>query len=144
MPPAANKSAAAKASPSPAAAPATTTAGSDPIANDKMVWDLFKSKNYDAFAALLASDFIEVEPDKVSDKAGSVVGVSQFDASKAVLSDWKAVRLDDDASLVTYLAKDARGQSRHSTVWVNRGGKWMGLMHIGTEIRKAGVHPEPK
>lgn len=149
MPPAANKSAAAKASPSPAAAPATTTAGSDPIANDKMVWDLFKSKNYDAFAALLASDFIEVEPDKVSDKAGSVVGVSQFDASKAVLSDWKAVRLDDDASLVTYVAKvplpgaPPMGE-RHSSIWANRDGRWLAVFHHGgTPVTKPAATASP-
>ncbi|HUS10675.1 MAG TPA: nuclear transport factor 2 family protein [Pyrinomonadaceae bacterium] len=149
MPPAANKPAAAKASPSPAAAPATTTAGSDPIANEKMVWDLFKSKNYDAFATLLASDFMEVEPDKVYDKAGSVVGVAQFDASKAVLSDWKAVQLDDDASLVTYVAKvplpgaPAMGE-RHTSIWANRDGRWLAVFHHGgTPVTKPGAMATP-
>jgi hypothetical protein len=143
MPPAkANPNTAAKASPSPAAAPATTTAGSDAAANEQLVWDLFKSKNYDAFAALLASDFMEVEPDKVYDKAGSVQGVSQFDASKAVLSDWKVVKLDDDASLVTYVAKiplpgaPPMGE-RHSTIWANRDGRWLAVFHHGgTPVRK--------
>jgi hypothetical protein len=149
MPPAANKTPAAKASPSPAAAPATTTAGSDPIANEKMVWDLFKSRNYDAFAALLAPDFMEVEPDKVYDKAGSVEGVAQFDASKAVLSDWKAVRLDDDASLVTYVAKvPLPGASpmgeRHSTIWANRDGRWLAVFHHGgTRVTKPGAMATP-
>lgn len=149
MPPAAKKSAAAKASPSPAAAPATTTAGSDPIANEQVVWDLFKSRNYDAFAALLASDFMEVEPDKVYDKAGSVEGVAQFDASKAVLSDWKAVRLDDDASLVTYVAKvplpgaSAMGE-RHSTIWANRDGRWLAVFHHGgTPVMKPAATASP-
>ena len=63
----------------------TAAAGPDPIANEKTVWDLFKSKNYDAFAAMLAPDFLEVEPDGYFDKAGTVKGVSMFDASKAVL-----------------------------------------------------------
>ena len=151
MPPApAKKTAAANASPSPAAAPATTTAGSDPIANEKMVWDLFKSKNYDAFGALLASNFIEVEPDKVYDKAGSVVGVSQFDASKAELSDWKAVRLDDDASLVTYVAKvplpgaPPMGE-RHSSIWANRDGRWLAVFHHGgTPVRKPAPTASPE
>ena len=35
------------------------------IANEKMIWDLFKSKNYDAFASFLAEDFIEVEPEGI-------------------------------------------------------------------------------
>ena len=38
---------------SPAAKPMAGTPGPDPIENEKLVWDLFKSKNYDAFAELL-------------------------------------------------------------------------------------------
>ena len=115
---------------------------------------LFKSKNYDAFAALLAPEFIEVEPDKVYDKAGSVKAVSEFDASKAVLSDWKTAKIDDKASLVVYLAKFTGGPpdgERHATIWVNRGGKWLGLFHHGgTEVMKpmaetkAPASPSPK
>jgi hypothetical protein len=149
MPPAKAKTAA-KASPSPTAAPATTAAGSDAAANEQMVWDLFKSKNYDAFAALLASDFMEVEPDKVYDKTGSVEAVAQFDALKAVLSDWKVVKLDNDASLVTYVAKipfpgaPAMGE-RHSTIWANRDGKWLAFFHHGgTPVTKPGAMPSPE
>ena len=137
------------ASPSPAAPAAVSTAGSDPIANEQMIWDLIKTKNYDGFAALLAADSIEVEPDKVYDKAGSVQGVAQFDASKAVLSDWKTSKLDDDASLVTYVAKvpspgaPAMGE-RHSTIWANRDGKWLAVFHHGgTPVRKAMPTPAP-
>src|ERR1700682_6370408 len=39
-----------KAAASPAAKPGET--GPDPIANEKIVWDCFRSKNYDGFAAL--------------------------------------------------------------------------------------------
>lgn len=124
----------------PAAAPAAT--GFDPAANEKIVWDLFKSKNYDGFATLLAPDFVEIEPDKVYNKTESVKAVSEFDASKAVLSDWKVVKLDDDAALVTYVAKLSMGVpgngDRHSTIWVNRDGKWVGLLHHGgTAVTKA-------
>ena len=79
----------------PASSPATTpeaTTGPDPIANEKLVWDLFKSKSYDTFAQLLAPDFLEVAPDGYYDKAGTVKGVSMFDASKSELSDLKADR----------------------------------------------------
>ena len=125
---------------SPAAAPVLTAAGPDAIANEKMVWDLFKAKNWDAFAALLAPDSIEVESEGVYDKAESVKGVSTFDASKFELSDFKTVNLDADAMLVTYVSKMAgmtkmAGMSpdgeRHSTIWVNRDGKWLALFHHG-------------
>jgi hypothetical protein len=133
-----NKPAKATASPTPMAAQAST--GADPIANEKMVWDALKSKNFDAFAAFLASDSLEVEPEGVHDKAGSVKTVSQFDASKAALSEWKVVKFDDDASLVTYLVKipgSAPDGERHSTIWIDRGGKWLALFHHGTPVMKA-------
>ena len=133
---------------SPAPKPMVGTPGPDPIENEKLVWDLFKSKNYDAFAELLAPEFLEVEPDNYYDKAGSVKGVSMFDASKSVLSDWKAVKLDETSSLVTYMVKDAgyapKGE-RHSTIWVHRGGKWLGLLHHGgTPVEKPSATNEPK
>lgn len=138
MPPAKTDSKA-KPESSPAVSTAAVAATSDAIANDKMVWNLFKNKNYDAFASLLAPEFIEVESDKVYDKAGCVAGVQTFDASKATLSDWKTAKLDDDAALVVYTVKVAGAPGlgeRNATIWVNRDGKWLGLFHQGgTEIR---------
>jgi hypothetical protein len=43
--------------------------GPDPVANEKLVWDAFKSKNYEAFASYLAKDFVEIETDAVYDQA---------------------------------------------------------------------------
>ena len=128
----------------PAAPPAT---GADPIANEKIVWDLFKSKNFDAFADLLVPEFIEVEAEGVYDRAGSIQGLQRLDVSKVVLDDWKAGRIDDDASLVTYTIKGptapfTRQGERHATIWVKRNGKWYGLLHHGgTPVRPAPPPP---
>lgn len=146
MTPAATPAASPKPTASPSPAPVATT-GPDPIANEKLVWDLFKSKNYDVFATLLVPEFMEVEPQNVYDKAGSVKGVSTFDASKAVLSDFKAVNVNADAAIVTYSVANPGvfpGPERHSSIWVNRNGKWMGLFHHGgTPIVKAPATPKP-
>jgi hypothetical protein len=116
---------------SPSGTPGATS--SDAAANEKLVWDAFKARNYDAFASYLADNFMEVEPDGVFDKAGAVKGVQGFDASKAELSNWKTVKFDDDASLVTYVAKiPGFPTAYHSSIWVNRNGKWVGLFHMGT------------
>jgi hypothetical protein len=148
-PPPAKTSQPAKAAASPAAKPAVT--GSDPIANEKMVWDALKSKNYDAFGAFLAPDCVEIEADAVYDKAGSIKSVRGFDASKTALSNWKAVKLDNDAALVTYMVKMPGmdpDQERHTTIWVNRGSKWMALLHVGTPVAKpaakSAAKPEAK
>src|SRR5262249_55140124 len=95
-----------KAAASPAAAGAATIATSaNAEANEKAIWDALKTKNYDGFASAVAVESVEVEPEGVFDKAGSVKTVSQFDFSKSVVSDFKTLKLDDDASLVTYLVK---------------------------------------
>ncbi|HYX27470.1 MAG TPA: DUF4440 domain-containing protein [Pyrinomonadaceae bacterium] len=118
---------------SPMAKPADTTA--DAAANEKLVWDALKSRNYDAFGAYLADNSIEIEADGVYDKAGSIKSVQGFDASKAELSDWKTVKFDDDASLVTYVVKISAPKPMteyHSTIWISKDGKWRALFHMGT------------
>lgn len=126
---------AAKAAPktaSPAGTPGQT--GPDAAANEKLVWDSFKARNYDAFASYLADNFMNVTSDGIHDKAGSVQGVQMFDAAKVELSSWKTVKFDDDASLVTYVAKIPGFPTEyHSSLWVNRNGKWVVLFHMGTE-----------
>src|SRR5437763_413679 len=131
----ANMNANASPSSSPAAAPTTV------IDAEKAVWDALKSKNYDAFAAFLAADSLEVEPDGVHDKSGSIEGVKHFDASKFKQSDYKETKLDSDSTLVTYMVEgpDAKGktvQERHSTIWNNRSGKWQAYFHAGTPVMK--------
>jgi len=124
----------AKPAASPAEAPAPPTPGPDAVANEKAVWELFKSKNYDAFATMLAPDFLHVETTGFYDRAGSLEGVKMVDASKAELSDWQTVKLDNEATLVTYTLKDpkfAPKGERLSTIWVKRDGKWIILFHHG-------------
>jgi hypothetical protein len=144
----AKKTPAATAAASPAAPAPVPATGSDPSANEKIVWDLFKAKNYDGFASLLDPAFIEVESDKVYDKAASVEAVQNFDASKAVLSDWKSATLNSKTALTTYVAKmpGMKGDGeRHATIWAERNGKWVALFHQGgTPVMKpSAATPSP-
>jgi len=146
------------ASPTPAKSPeksagATATPGEtgpDAAANEKLVWDALKSKNYDAFGSYLASDSIEVEPDGVYDRAGSVKGVQTVDLSKAELGDWKTVKLSDNASVVTYTVNTPNlkpPKGFHATIWANRNGKWVAIFHQGTPAGSesaAGASPDKK
>jgi hypothetical protein len=124
----------------PAATPGTKPGetGPDAEANEKLVWDSFRAKNYDAFASYLADNFTEVEDDGVYDKAASVKSVQGFDASKTELTEWKTVKFDDDASLVTYKVKipgmkpPMPDTGYHSTIWIKRDNKWVALFHMGT------------
>jgi len=129
-----------KPGPSPASKPVETTTGPDVAADEKLVWDALKAANFDAFGNFLAPEFIEVEADGVFDRAASTKDLSQMDFTKAELSEWKTVKLNDNVSLVTYLAKIPGfkpDRGRHSTIWVNRSGKWLALFHHGTPISTA-------
>jgi hypothetical protein len=133
MPPASASPTAAKPAASAMAKAADTT--DDAAADEKLVWDAIKTRNYDAFSSYLADDSTEIEFDGVHDKAGSVKGVQGFDASKAELSDWKTQKFDDDASLVTYKVTIPGPKAEteyHSTIWVKRDGKWRAFFHMGT------------
>jgi len=135
-----------KAAPSPTAAATPGTTSSDVTANEKLVWEALKTKNYDAFASYLAPESIEVGTMGVMDKAGSVKGVQGFDASKAELSEWKTVKFDSDAALVTYMVMvpgPKPEHERHSTIWANRNGKWLAVLHQGTPVRPATPSPSP-
>ncbi len=140
-------SAAASASPSAsattaAAVPAVTT--SDVEANEKMIWDALKRKDWTAFANFLAEDQIEVWGTGVNTKAQTLKGISAIDFSDFVMSDFKTVPIDADAKIATYTVKGTGPDKkafteRSSTVWVNRGGKWLALFHQGTPVAPAGM-----
>lgn len=121
---------------------AGTGAEADLIAKEKQVWDALKGKDFAAFANLLAEDAVEIEPDGIYDKAGTVNGVKQVDFTGVTLSDFKVVKLGNDAAVVSYLVKGtspafgAEG-GRHSTVWMKRGGKWLAVFHQGTPVMKS-------
>jgi hypothetical protein len=130
----------------PAPSPPQATGSSvDPKFKEQQVWDALKRRDFDAFAAFLADDFMEVEPDAVTNKADSVKGVQQVDFARVVLSDFKLLNFDkdfsNDVSLVTYLVKgDPKfwGESgqRHTTIWTHREGKWLAAFHQGTPQKK--------
>lgn len=121
---------------SPATSPASTTIalGDDVLDNERAVWEALKTKNYDAFESALTADFIEVEPDGVYDKAGTMRVVRGIDFSKVELSEYKAVPFDADAALVVYKVKLPGSQPAeyHSTIWAKRDGKWAATFHQGT------------
>ena len=125
---------------SPAATPAQATATSDLVANEKVIWDLLKAKQYDAFAAMVATDAIEVTPQGVFDKPGIINSVKAGDFSRSTLSEFKTLNIDSDAALVTYLATTPGAkpaQERHTTLWALRDGKWLAIFHHGTPATHA-------
>jgi hypothetical protein len=120
---------------------AEMVASDDPVAIEKHVWEALKQKDWDTFAAHLAEDQLEVGPAGVYDKAATLNAVKQWDFSKATPSDFKATKLDVDATLITYMIKgtgpDGKPfEERASSIWAKRGGKWLAVFHMGTPVIK--------
>lgn len=135
---AASASPAASAAATPAASPAAATA--DAEANEKLIWDALKRKDWNAFASYLAEDQVEVWGTGVNTKAQSVKGVQSVDFSDFQMSDFKSVPIDADAKMVVYTVKGTGPDKKpfteySSSVWANRGGKWLALFHQGTPAR---------
>lgn len=125
--------------PASAAKHAGMIASDDPVAIEKHMWEALRQKDWDTFAAHLAAEQIEVEPGGVSDRAGTLASVREFDFSKTTASDFKATKFDEDATLVTYLVRGTgpdgkRFEHRASTIWVKRDGKWLAYFHHGTPV----------
>ena len=130
--------------PGAAAAPSTApTPGADATAEarERYIWDALSRRDWDGFASFIADNAVEVEPNGIVDKAGSVSGVKQVDFTGVTLSDFREVRLNPNAVLVTYMVKGPSGPfagagSRHTTIWVNNGGRWLATFHQGTPIEQ--------
>ncbi len=123
---------------SPVASPAAAAATATDM--EKQVWDMLKANNVDGFASLLTEDMLEVEQMGVLSKTESVDTVKGVDFKGITLSDFKEVKLDADATLVTYTvhgpAPDfTREGERHTSIWVNRGSggtaHWLAAFHHG-------------
>lgn len=113
----------------------------DPLAIEKHLWEVLKRKDWDTFAAHLAEDQLEVGPTGVYDKAATLTTIKQWDFTKATPGNFKATKLDDDATLVTYTIKGTGPdnkpfEERAGSIWVKRGDKWLAAFHMGTPVVK--------
>lgn len=141
--------------PAPAAAsPAATTAASpaanaqatdNVIANEEAVWDALRRKDWDAFAAFVADDQIEVEPSGVRDKAGTLSAVRRLDFSGMKINELRAMGIGagDEARIITYIVSGTAPDKspvneRAATIWALRDGRWRAVFHQSTPVRDTG------
>ncbi len=117
---------------------------------EKKIWAALKAKDMDAFGALLAEDFILVTNDGIHDKQHTIASVKNINLTEVNLSDWQVVTIDKDAAVVTYM-QTAKGTdngqpipatpTRNSSVWINRGGKWVAIYHQDCEATTVAAAP---
>lgn len=136
-----NANAGAAASPTPAG---PTLA--DIEAKERQVNEAIKAKNWDAFGAMLAEDFVLVTSDGVMNKAQTLEGLKPYDLTEYTLSDVRFLKVDADLAVITstmtekgsYEGKPLSGKPRRtSTAWADRGGKWLVVYHQDSEVAEA-------
>jgi hypothetical protein len=105
------------------------------------IWQYFKDKKADAFAAAVTDDFVNIDWSGVAKKpdvAGSIADYSDIDFK---LDNFQLVKIDSKTALVTYHASfhgNYKGKQAGPTsinasdVYTNRGGKWLGILHTET------------
>ena len=87
------------------AAASPTPAGptlADIEAKERQVNEAIKAKNWDAFGAMLADDFVLVTSDGVMNKAQTLEGIKKYDLTEYTLSDPRFLRVDADLAVFTY------------------------------------------
>ncbi len=137
-----NTNASANANAAATATPAGVTQA-DIEAKERQSWEHLKAKNWDAFAATLADDFVFVGGPGVFGKTETVDTLKKMELLEYTLTDMRFLKVNPDLAVITYTAtekstyegKTTQGKPmRNSTAWINRGGKWLVAYHQESEV----------
>jgi len=108
---------------------------------EKSAWEAYKNKQGDAFKKLCSKDYYGEYAEGVKNLDGEVADMAKTDLREYSLADIKVVFPSSDVALITYKTtmqetsegKDMSGTYNSASVWVKKGGKWLGVFH--TEVK---------
>jgi hypothetical protein len=108
---------------------------------EKSAWEAYKNKQGDAFKKLCSKDYYGDYAEGIKNLDGEVADMAKTDLREYSLADVKVVFPSADVALITYKAttqatsegKDVSGTYNSASVWVKKGGKWLGVFH--TEVK---------
>ena len=126
-------------------------------ATEKKIWEAFKNKDVAGFKSMVASDMWSVDMSGLMSLDQFMASMNDYTVSDYSLNDFKLVRLGKDAALIVYKA-NATGSYKGeavppgpyycSSIYANRGGKWLGVFHQETLVQSPaammGAKPESK
>jgi len=114
------------------------------IATEKKLWEAWKNKDAKPFKANLAADSVMIGERGVAGKADIVKEIASMpcEVKSFELSDFKTTFLNSGTVLLTYkgvadgaCAGTALPAVWASSVYVNRGGRWMAASHQETPVK---------
>ena len=135
-----------EASPSPAPKPGMSRAQirGRIISTEKKLWDAWKNKDAKPFRANLTADSVMIGESGVAGKDAMVKELAAMpcEVKSFELSEFKVTFLNSGAALLTYkgVADGTCAGTAIPTVWassvyVNRGGRWMAASHQETPVK---------
>jgi hypothetical protein len=112
-------------------------------AMEKSAWEAYKSKQTDKFKALMSKDYCGVYAEGVKNLDSELADMAKSDLREYSFADTKVVFPHPKVAVVTYKAtvqatsdgKDISGTYNSGSVWVQQGGKWVGVFHTETKVQ---------
>jgi Domain of unknown function (DUF4440) len=118
---------------------AGTSAASESTITDleKSAWDAYKNKQADAFKALMSPDYYGVYAEGVKNLDAELADMAKTDLREYSFADVKVAFPHPKVAVMIYKAtvqasvdgKDVSGTYNCGSVWVERGKKWVGVLH---------------
>ena len=110
---------------------------------EKSAWEAFKNKQTDSFKALLSKDYCGVYADGTKTLDAEVADMAKTDLRDYSFADVKVAFPHPKVAVITYKAtqqatsggKDISGTYNSGSVWVQHGGKWVGVFHTETKVQ---------
>lgn len=104
---------------------------------EKSAWEAYKNKQADAFKALMSKDYYGVYAEGVKTLDAELADIPKTDLREYSFSDVKVVFPHPKVAVITYKAKvqatadgkDVSGTRNIGSVWIQQGGKWVGVLH---------------
>jgi hypothetical protein len=113
-------------------------------AAETKLWEAWKNKDVKPFKSALSADFVMIEDSGVSGKDAAIKEIASMpcEVKSYTLSDWKLTMINSGTALLTYkgtVSGTCGGTPIPtvwaSSIWVNRGGKWMASSHQETPVK---------
>src|SRR5262249_8977090 len=108
---------------------------------EKSACEAYKNKQGNAFKKLCSKDYYGEYAEGIKNLDGAVADMAKPDLRHHSLADVRVVVPSSDVALITYKTtmqetsegKDMSGTYNSASVWVKKGGKWLGVFH--TEVK---------
>ena len=115
------------------------------MAKEKAAWQAFKDKNAADFKNVVASDFLGVYAEGISDLNKELGDMQKWDMKSFTISDYNAVASGADTMMSTYKVtvegtydgKDASGTYNAGSVWKMNKGAWQAIFHTNVKVESA-------